>query len=172
MTTETVGQKIFNSLACNGETQDWNVADWFQITKWRQERINTRVAGEKLSNVCWALSPSSQDQILHPKHNITQLTKMKSKLHYDMERSHFSYPDEIHSVFPCSHLGDRIKRLCPDDKIVDLDMHMAVLLVWLWKERSMMLWEKGQWSCRQQLCSSNYDQAWTEDTPAYCKMAK
>lgn len=75
------------------------------------------------------------------------------------------------SVLPRFYLSDQIKRLLPDDKIVDLDMHMVVLPVQPWQDGSIVLWEKGQQRCRRQLCSSNYDQAETEEAPAFCLQA-
>lgn len=73
--------------------------------------------------------------------------------------------------FSCFHLSDQIKRLLPDDNRVDLDMHMAVLLVRPWQDRSIALRKRGQRRCRQQLCSPNYDQAKTEGAPAFCLQA-
>lgn len=119
--------------------------------------------------------------------NFTQQTKTIQKQHCKTERSPFPYTDDNNQLnwnqfcflftweslhFSCFHHGDQIKRLRHHDKIVYLDMHMVVLPVKPWQIRSIALREKGQWRCRRQLCSSNYDQAETQEAPAFLMQAE
>lgn len=133
--------------------------------------LEKRAPGGKLSNICWALPPSSQDTTLPL---LQSWLCQTHKRHRNIEPSPFScggdkksaklksipFPAHLGICFP-SHLRNRIKLLCPDDEIVSLGMRVAVVPPWPWQDRSMVLQVKGQLRCRRQLRCSNYDQAET-----------